>query len=193
MKIRAFEHSGGRRRTPVHALTANAMKGDAETCAAAGMDGHLAKPLERERLRQLLLSIGGSIARDEPPASNAPAPRGAAVDLEKALERCGGDAELLADVAVAFEESFAENGAALRAAVLARDGDAIHRAAHSLKGVFVYVCADTAAKLAQELCVAGRQGELAGVPALVEALMRECDEVRRVLGGVRPVAAAPAA
>jgi PAS domain S-box-containing protein len=37
-------------RTPVVAMTADAMKGTAERCLAAGMDGYLTKPIHREQL-----------------------------------------------------------------------------------------------------------------------------------------------
>ena len=42
------------RRIPIVALTANAMKDDDLKCKAAGMDDHLSKPLDRERLAQCL-------------------------------------------------------------------------------------------------------------------------------------------
>jgi len=187
MKIRAHETAKGKPRTPIHALTANAMKGDAETCTAAGMDGHLAKPLEKELLRQLVLRIGGTVARNESDTE------GCVLDLDKALERCGGDRALLAEVAVAFAESFASNSAVLQAGAAAKDGVAVFRAAHALKGVFVYVCADRAARLAQALCKAGKDNDSAHYDELVSKLMHECIEVNRRLAEIAPAATSSAA
>jgi CheY-like chemotaxis protein len=53
-RIRAAESERTARRTPIIALTANALDEDRDTCLAAGMDGFLTKPLDRERLMKAL-------------------------------------------------------------------------------------------------------------------------------------------
>jgi signal transduction histidine kinase/AmiR/NasT family two-component response regulator len=48
--IRAAEQELGRRRTPIVALTANALSHQVQEYLAAGMDGHVAKPIEIAKL-----------------------------------------------------------------------------------------------------------------------------------------------
>jgi signal transduction histidine kinase/ActR/RegA family two-component response regulator len=57
--IRAAEAQSGRARTPIVALTANAMSYQVAEYAAAGMDGHVAKPIEAAELYAALQRADG--------------------------------------------------------------------------------------------------------------------------------------
>jgi PAS domain S-box-containing protein len=55
-RIRAAEAPS--ERTPIIALTADALSEDRDACITAGMDGFLTKPLDRERLADVLAALG---------------------------------------------------------------------------------------------------------------------------------------
>jgi signal transduction histidine kinase/CheY-like chemotaxis protein len=56
-EIRAAERDDGRARTPIIALTANALTHQIEEYMAAGMDGHVAKPIEIAKLYEAISTV----------------------------------------------------------------------------------------------------------------------------------------
>jgi len=59
-RIRALEAETNSARTPIVALTAATSTEDRDACLAAGMDGFLVKPLDRERLGTVLAAGAGA-------------------------------------------------------------------------------------------------------------------------------------
>lgn len=52
------DHEGSRRRTPIIAMTAYAMRGDRERCLAAGMDDYYSKPVTGDDFIEMLTRWG---------------------------------------------------------------------------------------------------------------------------------------
>ena len=69
-EIRAREGRQRRRRTPIVALTANAMDDQVAECLDAGMDGFVAKPIAAGKL---FAAIDAALAQGEPPEAEAAA------------------------------------------------------------------------------------------------------------------------
>jgi CheY-like chemotaxis protein len=57
-RVRAWEAVNGGH-VPIVALTAQALKGDAERSLAAGMDGHITKPVRLPKLRAVVAQYMG--------------------------------------------------------------------------------------------------------------------------------------
>ena len=84
----------------------------------------------------------------------------AVLDRAVALERVGGDSELLQEMAQLFLEEYPSQPAAARAAVQARYRNALERRAHSLKGSVGNFGAAAAQDAALRLELLGRRGDL---------------------------------
>jgi len=151
------------RRTPIVALTANALRGEAERALTRGLDDYLTKPLRFELLRKSidrwLDALDSPAARAEPPAAAgaAPAPAaGAVLDLEVLKAHVGDDSATQGELLSLFLSSAASQAAELRAAADARAAAAI---AHKLKSASRSVGAMALGDLCAEIEAAGRSGD----------------------------------
>jgi two-component system sensor histidine kinase/response regulator len=127
--IRALEKC---RNIPIVALTANTMAGDRGKCLAAGMNEHLAKPIDRTLLIDLLRKFlpSGAVSEVVPrTAISEPA-----IDIVALRAVTGSDSELEHALADTFRESARDLLEQLTRAVDRADDQALQRHAHALKG-----------------------------------------------------------
>ena len=149
-EIRRLEAAEGRPRTPIVAVTANAMAGEDERCRAAGMDGYLSKPVGLPRLRATLqrwLRGGGDAA--------------AAIDRAVLDPWLQGDEAARRDLLLKFSRSTSESRRDIETAMAAGDLAALAAAAHRLKGSALAVGARALGDAAKTLELAAKAGDRA--------------------------------
>jgi GAF domain-containing protein/HPt (histidine-containing phosphotransfer) domain-containing protein/ActR/RegA family two-component response regulator len=155
-RLRVAEAEHGGTRTPVVAVTANAMRGEEERCLAVGMDAYLAKPVAVDRLRATLerwLPIGDGAAAGQS------AGVGAAIDRSVLAAWLGDDRAGIEELLNKFRDSAIESEQAIDAAWRAADLAGLAGAAHRLKGAAQAVGAVRLSAAADGLEQAGKAGD----------------------------------
>jgi len=100
------------------------------------------------------------------------------LDREVAMERVGGDAELLKEIANLFLENYGAWLDELRQAAGKGDATALQRTAHGLKGSVANFGARDAVMASVKLENLGRSGDLAAVPESLAALEAALETLR---------------
>ncbi|MBI3924895.1 MAG: response regulator, partial [Armatimonadetes bacterium] len=157
-RIRAHPHWS---ELPVIAMTAHAMAGDRERCLEAGMDDHVTKPIDPDRLYAVLGHYLGGLRPPEPaPAADVVLPEIPGVDMAGALKRVGGNRKLYRRLLHDFGRDFADMPARLRQAMPGNPDEAA-ALAHSLAGVAGNLGMEQLRRRAREVETAAKRGDSA--------------------------------
>ena len=139
-RIREMQQSGPR--TPIVALTANALSGDRERYLEAGMDDYLAKPLNEKALLDVMAkwcgTAGPSPSAAPAEAHHAEAASLPAIDATMGVERAFGQADVWRTILDMLVKDLPASMASIEDAYAGQDLEELRKAAHKLHGSSSY-------------------------------------------------------
>jgi signal transduction histidine kinase/CheY-like chemotaxis protein/HPt (histidine-containing phosphotransfer) domain-containing protein len=168
---------------PIIAMTAHALEEERQRCLAAGMNGHVTKPIEPDRLFQTLETWAPAPAAG--PAAPAPEPQspGLAIpglETAGALRRVAGNHAAYRRILLQFCERQAGAAETIRTALAAGDAGLAGHTAHTVKGV-----AGNLGALALAALAAALEPVLGEPKAAAEGLAAFEAELARTIGAIR--------
>jgi signal transduction histidine kinase/DNA-binding response OmpR family regulator len=199
---RAIRQNSKLKDLPIVAMTANVMAGDREKCLEAGMNDHLAKPIEPDKLFEVLVRW---IPRCRAPATSFASPAVTAqklpansaqldipgIDTHSALLRTGGNCQRYESLLRRFADSQVGAVGEIRAALRAQDSSTAQRIAHSLKGAAANLGANALASAAgsTELAIKTQSGVEPALTAMEQTLFATVTTIQTSLPSTEKVEA----
>lgn len=159
---------------PIIAMTARTMVDEKQKCFEAGMNDHIAKPIQVEILFATLAKWLHTQAPDAQPAANGPDIAIEGLDTRQGLARCAGNASLYARLLLRFAAQQRELTQGIRQALACLDMGQAAQGAHSLKGLCANLGATKALPLILSLEDALKPGQGGGEPAGILEELAAC-------------------
>ncbi len=128
---------------PIYAMTANALVGDAEKSLAAGMDGHIAKPIDPDKLHEVLarhlpVRSGGKTSAVHNRSGEdweIPSPCPSCIDMQRGIKMVGGSKRFYLQLLKNFLQRHGDFAEVLQRLIAEGRLEEAKREAHTLKGV----------------------------------------------------------
>jgi CheY-like chemotaxis protein len=173
---------------PIIAMTAHVMTDEVQRCLEAGMNDHVAKPIDPEvffaTLARWTRGHPGEAVNLTSRATSAGdeiiLPELAGIDVAAGLERTAGNKRLYRDLLVQFAARHESTGSRIKEALESGDHNQAERLAHSLKGVAGNLGINQIFILAGTLESAIRESA-AGTKGLIEELTSALDRQIRII------------
>ena len=177
----------GRAQVPIVAMTANVMVQDLARCWDAGMDGHIAKPVDPNKLFRVLnqwikprkkeaAQQNPLVSKKDQKIGESPSlPAMTGINTELGLSCVGGKAFFYQSLLDKFLENHSHCIADIQTALQKGDSQLAHRIVHTLKGVAGTIGALRLQAMAREL-----ESNLLITPEFGEELDRVLDAIRRL-------------
>jgi HPt (histidine-containing phosphotransfer) domain-containing protein len=165
---------------PIIALTAHVSTESREQCLNAGMNDFVSKPFKKQAL---LEAINGqiSIYTNNDTESSGLLRNSDGLNVSDALERLGGDEELLMEIWEIFIQDCPENMKQLKQSLETRDAGMSERHAHTLKSTAGNIGADLMKETALQIELAAREKHVDRAWLLYGKLESDAESVLKTL------------